>query len=246
VYTVDERERLREHLVAAARADSRISGAAVTGSAALGAGDRWSDIDLAFGISDPAGLNDALTDWTNVMYRDHGAIHHVDVNFGAAIYRAFLLASTLQVDLAFFPAGEFGASAPTFRLLFGDSVERPHTPGAGAPYLMGWGWLYALHARSCIERGKLWQAEYMVSGVRDQTLALAALRHGLPANQGRGMDRLPLDITAPMEQALVRAINTDELRRAFRAAMAGLLLEIEHADHELASRISVPLLGLTA
>lgn len=246
MYTVGERERLRENLVATARADSRISGAAVTGSAALGAGDRWSDIDLAFGISDPDGLRDTLMDWTKLMYLDHGAIHHVDVSFGAAVYRVFLLANTLQVDLAFFPADEFGATAPTFRLLFGTSVERPHTPTASAPYLMGWGWLYALHARSCIERGKLWQAEYMVSGVRDQALALAALRHGLPADQGRGMDRLPLDITAPLEPALVRAINTDELRRAFRSAMAGLLIEIEHADHELASRLSVPLLELTA
>lgn len=244
MYTVEERERLREKLVATARADSRISGAALTGSAAVGAGDRWSDLDLAFGISDPAGLRDVLADWTKVMYSDHGALHHVDVHFGAATYRVFLLASTLQVDLAFFPAEEFGAIQPTFRLLFGTSVERPHTSPSSAAQLIGLGWLYSLHARSSIERGRLWQAEYMVSGVRDHTLSLAALRHGLPVDQGRGMDRLPHEVTAPLEAALVRAVDRDELRRAFRAATAGLLVEIEHADHELAGLLSAPLLEL--
>jgi predicted nucleotidyltransferase len=244
VYTVEERERLREELLAAARADPRISGAALTGSAALGAGDRWSDLDLAFGISDPAGVSDALGEWTSLMYSDHGALHHVDVNFGRAIYRVFLLASTLQVDLAFFPAEEFGAIQPTFRLLFGTSVERPHTSPASPAHLIGLGWLHALHARSCIGRGKLWQAEYMVSGVRDHTLALASRRHGLPADQGRGMDRLPRDVTAPLDAALVRTIDSDELRRAFRVAMAGFLVEIEHADPELAGRLRSPLLEL--
>lgn len=75
--------------MAAAQADPRISGAAVTGSAALGASDRWSDLDLAFAISDPADLHDALREWTSAMYRDHGALHHVDVNFGAAILPRF-------------------------------------------------------------------------------------------------------------------------------------------------------------
>lgn len=244
MYTIEEREELLEKLLVAARADPRISGAALTGSAALGASDRWSDLDLAFGISDPTGLREALAEWTGVMYRDHGALHHVDLQFGGAIYRVFFLASTLQVDLAFFPTEEFGAIQPTFRLLFGTSVELPPTSPKGPAHLIGWGWLYALHARSCIERGKLWQAEYMVSGVRDHALALASQRHGLPADQGRGMDRLPRDVTAPLEGALVRALDRSELRRAFRAAIAGLVVEIEHADQELAGRLSAPLFEL--
>jgi len=40
VFTPDERTELREALLAAARADGRIVGAAVTGSAAVGREDR--------------------------------------------------------------------------------------------------------------------------------------------------------------------------------------------------------------
>jgi predicted nucleotidyltransferase len=47
VFTPDGRARLRDALLSVARADERISGAALTGSAASGSEDRWSDIDLA-------------------------------------------------------------------------------------------------------------------------------------------------------------------------------------------------------
>src|SRR5262245_1488028 len=45
VYTPAEREELRDSLVAAARNDPRITAAALTGSAAAGREDAWSDID---------------------------------------------------------------------------------------------------------------------------------------------------------------------------------------------------------
>jgi hypothetical protein len=102
-----------------------------------------------------------------------------------------------------------------------------------------------LHARSAIERGRLWQAEYMISQVRDHVLALAALRHGLPAEEGRGLDRLPREVTAPLEAALVRALEAAELRRAFGVALRGLRSEIRHADPGLAGRIEAPLQGPT-
>jgi len=190
-------------------------------------------------------LRDALSDWTERMYREHHALHHVDVVVGASVYRVFLLANTLQVDLAFSPAQEFGARAPTFRLLFGTSVEMPQIQPPTAAYLIGIAWLHALHARSCIERGKNWQAEYMISGVRDHALALACLRHGLPAVQGRGMDRLPPNVIAPFEAVLVRDLAPSELRRAFSAAIDRLLSEARHIDRDLATRLEGPLTQLT-
>jgi predicted nucleotidyltransferase len=232
--------------VAAARHDKRITGAAVTGSAARDAEDRWSDLDIAFGIGDAALIPETLSAWTDRMYREHSALHHVDVVIGATVYRVFLLANTLQVDLAFSPASEFGARAPTFRLLFGKSVDMPHVPPPAAAQLIGMAWLHALHARSCIERGKPWQAEYMISGVRDHALALACLRHNLPAVQGRGMDRLPQEVKVRFEGAFVRTLEPEELRRAFVAAIDGLLSEIRRDDHDLATRLEAPLRQLTA
>jgi hypothetical protein len=152
----------------------------------------------------------------------------------------------LQVDLAFWPAAEFGTIAPTFRLLFGTANERPTALAPDAAELIGMGWLYALHARSSIARGRVWQAEYMISGVRDHVLALACLRHDVLAVQGRGMDSLPLEITAVLTGALVCSLDIAELRRAFGVISEALLVEIEWVDAGLANRLAAPVRELAS
>ena len=47
VFSISAREALRDRLIAAARADDRITAAAVVGSGANDGEDAWSDIDLA-------------------------------------------------------------------------------------------------------------------------------------------------------------------------------------------------------
>jgi hypothetical protein len=245
MFTLEERTRLRSLLLEYAAGDHRISGAAITGSAAGEREDRWSDIDLAFGVVDAAELPNVLFDWTAHMYDQHLALHHLDVQSGAWIYRVFLLPSTLQVDLAFVPATEFRALAPTFRLISGKANEARHIPPPPPADISGLGWLHALHARNCIARRNLWQAEYMISGVRDHALALACIRHGLPAAHGRGIDQLPSGVTAQFEGSLVRQLDTVELSRAFRVAVYGLLSEIRIADEELAERLQETLIRLS-
>jgi len=246
MFTSEERERLRSQLLERAAKDPRISGAAITGSAAVSREDRWSDIDLAFGVRDAGEVPNVLFDWTGHMYDRHLALHHLDVTAGAWIYRVFLLPSTLQVDLAFAPAAEFRALAPTFRLMFGEAKDPQHVQPPPAATIIGMGWLYALHARSCIARGNVWQAEYMISGIRDSALALACVRHGLPAVHGRGMDQLPKEVTAQFENSLVRQLDAAELSRCFRVAMDGLLGEIRCADQALAGRLQAALTLLSA
>lgn len=244
MFTAEEREGLRDELISAARADVHISAAALVGSSALGREDRWSDIDLALCLASDADRTQAIADWTDRMYGEHAAVHHLDVTRGETIYRVFLLSSTLQVDVS--PPAEFGAVGPNFRLLFG-AAANPLTAGAPTTVeLVGMGWLYALHARSSIARGRVWQAEYMISAVRDQVLALACLRHGVPAVEGRGIDSLPPEATVAVEPALVRSLDIPELKRAFAASTEALLVESARTDPGLADRLAGPLRELAS
>ena len=245
MFTPDQRTRVRSDLLEYATHDQRITGAAITGSAAAGGEDKWSDIDLAFGLADPADRPLVLSDWTSYMYEKHSALHHLDVVAGLWIYRVFLLPGTLQVDLAFVQATEFRPLAPTFRLIFGTANEARDFPLPTPDGIIGLGWLYALHARSCIARMRLWQAEYMVSGVRDHALALACIRHGLPAVHGRGIDRLPMEVTAQFDGALVQQISTEELFRAFRVAVEGFRAEVRAADEKLGECLHETLASLS-
>ena len=140
MFDSQERDRLRSDLLEYATKDQRISGAAITGSAAAAREDRWSDIDLAFGVRDVAKLLNVLSDWTAYMYQQHLALHHLDVRSGAWIYRVFLLPSTLQVDLAFVSAKEFRALAPTFRLIFGEANQSRHVPPPPTGDIIGLAW----------------------------------------------------------------------------------------------------------
>jgi len=245
MFTSQTRERLHQTLIARARSDDRITAAAVVGSASVGREDRWSDIDLALGLAETADMPEVIADWTEGMYRDHGAVHHLDVWRGISCIRVFLLADTLQVDIAFRPPPDFRATGPTFRLLFGEASDRPPAPPPDLAELIGLGWVYALHVRSSLERGRVWQAEYMLSHMREQVLALACLRHSLPTYEGRGSDALPLDVTERLTEILPRSLDASELKRAFRMTCDRLLEEIARADGDLLERLREPLRALT-
>ena len=240
MFSQGERRDLRECLVAAARADERIGAAAVVGSAATDREDEWSDIDLAFRLA--AGLEpaDVADDWTRRMYEDHGAVDHLDVWSQSTLFRVFLLSSSLQVDLSFWPWGTFAASGTSFRLLFGEANKARPASSPTPETLIGMGWLYALHARSSIARGRKLQALYMVNGLRDHVVSLACLRHGLPADQGRGVDDLPPDVIKAIEAMLVRGLRRSELSTAFATAITALIDEAEQIDPGLASRLRQP------
>jgi hypothetical protein len=235
VFTVEERDAVRGRLLDLAQDDPTVSAAAITGSAAAESADRWSDVDLAFGIR--GDMSQALLHWTSVVYTEFAALHHWDLPSGSSIYRVFLLPGCLEVDIAFTPESDFGPRGPNWRTVFGATVEVPTTEPPGRDDLVGLAWHHVLHARICIERGKPWQAEWLISGVRDHVLALACVRLGYPARFAKGADLLPHEITATVEPTLVRGLDEAELRRALSAAAAALTAELKRGDAALADRL---------
>jgi len=241
MFTEPEREQIRQQLVSAAEADARIVAAAHLGSAAVGRLDAWSDIDLALCLAADADLDELLKDWTQRMYRDHAAVANYDVRHGTILYRVFLLSSTLQVDLSFWGASEFRAIGPKFRLIFGAAGESTPAPEPDSMDMIGMAWLYALHVRSSIARGRHLQAEHMLSGMRDNVLGLACKRHGVTAVQGRGLDDLSKELRGRAADCLAGSVDGVELKRAFRATVDFLLDEMRHADGALSAKLAGPL-----
>jgi hypothetical protein len=214
-----------------------MSGAAHLGSAALGQLDRWSDIDLALSLAPDADLNQVLVDWTARLYRDHGAVANHDVRRGDILYRVFLLDNTLQVDLSFWPTNELRAVGSKFSLIFGAAGEPISVTVPDSRDLIGMAWLYALHVRSSIGRSRLLQAEFMLSGMRDNVLALTCLRQGVAAVQGRGLDDLTEEQKGRAAECLARSLEPSELKRAFRLTADALFEEVRWADSGLATKL---------
>ena len=128
-----------------------------------------------------------------------------------------------------------------WRTLFGKAQEVAKNAPVPCDELIGNAWLYARHARTCIERKQPWQAEWSISGVRDSVLALASLRHGYATGCAKGADLLPTELTASLESTLVGGLDDVELRRALRAAAAAL----DRTDAALAARLRPLLVELS-
>ena len=242
MFTVKQRDALRDRLLRRAEEDERVVAGAAVGSLAVDGGDRFSDLDLTFGIADGVLVTDVLDDWKRTLAQELDAVYLVDLERGPTTYGVFLLPDELQCDISMTPAAHFRPAGSRFRLLFGETasgepeVASPtatgglfiHTPVI-ARDIFGWGVIYALHARACTERGRVWQAEHYVGAVRDHALSLACLRQGLPTVQARGYDDLSAEILARFENAHVGAAEPTALRAALTASVLALMREGEGA-----------------
>lgn len=246
MFTPEERCTVRDLLLKRAQDDETIIAAALTGSGSRGAEDRWSDVDLYFGVADGTAREDALDEWSSFLYRELGALHHFDLEAGYAIYRGFLLPGGLEVDIAFAGADRFGPLGPLFHPVFGTVVEQPAGDEGGpqADHLIGLAWHHVLHAQTAIARRKPWQAEYWISAIRDHVLTLACLRLRLSTAYAKGADALPSTITMPLEEALLASLEPQELSRALRAAVTALVREVDAADPDLSARLRPTLQSL--
>ena len=174
LFSVNDRDRIRDHVLQLAESDKRIVAGAVVGSLALSEGDRWSDLDLTFAVADNSSMFEVLEDWTRNLVEELDAAHLFDLPSGASIYRVFLLPGCLQFDLSFTPASKFGATSPKFKLLFGNAVEKPFP---SSPSAQGTFWICRA---SRLARPLLHRTRTLLAGrVLDQRCARLCLELGL-------------------------------------------------------------------
>ena len=245
MFTVRERERVRDRIMQLSKSDSRLVTGVLIGSTAVGGGDRWSDLDLTFGLADNAVLDEVLADWTRILAREFGGVHLFDLPHLSTIYRVFLLPSNLQVDLSFTPGNRILGAGLKHEVIFGDALERDKAQPPSPAHAFGLGVVYLLHARACIARGRRWEAEYSISAARDQALLLACLHRGLKTSYGRGFDDLPPEVLGPFNKALVESLDKRALLEALNNTIDGLLLNTQDI-RELASKLEPQLRTLAS
>jgi len=232
VFSSEDREWISEKLISWARSDERIVSAAFVGSSASG-GDRWSDLDLTFGISSSTTVADVLSDWTTRVVEELGAVVLFDLPVQRTIYRVFLLPGALQVDLSFSSAEDFGPRGPRFELIFGEANEGQWISAPPQEQAFGLAIHHIVRAHICIERGRLWQAEYWQHQARDLALTLACQWHNLEPRNGRGFDALPDSVHEQFSPCFVGALSVGTLTRALAVTTQILLQNTPAAPKEV-------------
>ena len=241
MFTSSERSSIRSQLVELARADPAVAGAALVGSAARDEEDDWSEIDLMLQLAPGADEPAVVDAWSAAVSRiGGGTADLLDVDADGVRYRVFFLRSSLQVDLSFWPHERFRGTGEPFRLLFGAPAEPSTSRPVDTGRVIGTGWLYAIHARSAVARGRVWQAAGMLEELRGALVTLKCERLGLSSWHGKGVDLLPASDLDELHRSHPAHITVAALDTCRRYLTASFLDEVGRHDAERAGRLAVP------
>jgi predicted nucleotidyltransferase len=221
-----------------ARDDVRVIAAAWLGSAARGEEDAWSDIDLALRLAKGADAAAVLSDWSTWLASTVEVSDTMDVYASGAVYRVFLCRDSLQIDLSVFPWDKFRATnGEPLRILFGEAEAPEAAPEPAWRTQVRMGWLYALHARSAIRRGRTLQADLMLAEWRACVIALACERLGLDRRHARAAHLLPPDLHSALEHARPPRLSQEELEISLARTAAVYLEEVGRHDLDYSNEL---------
>lgn len=240
MYSEAERSDIRRRLVDHARIDSNVTGAALAGSAARDSQDRWSDIDWVLQLHPDADEQVVVADWSRAIADSFGVADTLDAFADGVRYRVFFLRSSLQIDISFWPHDEFRATGPAFRMLYGTPAPATEPPPPDAGTAIGMGWLYAIHARSAVARGRVWQAAMMLDELRNSLITLMCVRSGLNPGHGREVDQLPAEDRATLDNAHASQVNAETLDASRVLMTQHFLDEIANHDRDRYERLREP------
>ena len=245
LFSVELRDHICDYILQLVGSDRRVTSGAIVGSLAQAQGDRWSDLDLTFAVQDETDKVAVLDDLAFRLQTEFRAVTLFDLPSGQTLFRVFLLPGCLQVDVSVSPSSHFGAIGPNFQLLFGEAAHLSTVQPPAPRYLFGYAVHHLVRARFCIERRRLWQAEYWISAARDAALTIACVEKGLPFSFGRGFDSLPLELQDQARASLVASLSRTQLILSL-TAVADMLAKQTSPDIEDLTTINLHLKTITS
>jgi hypothetical protein len=238
------REELLARLIDALQADSRLVGAVLVGSGAVGFRDAESDLDVIAAVGSEQNPLAVFEDWgprvdqtLPVAYRGRpGPFQLANRLHGVLLDAA---GSLLELDLSFAPLDELRALRPQWKVLFdrtnGGAVRArmaaplPDTPPMAASLHVFDAAVYRLReCRKALVRGRLWYAALTLHELQDFTLRIACLARFDAATRSvshqRFVDDLPPALLSSLASTVV-PVERSALVQALRQAAAILFDE---------------------
>lgn len=240
-FTPTERQQTLEKIIAALREDTRIAGAIIVGSAAVGFEDEYSDIDLGAVVHRPEDSAPCFLDWLHRMQAMFSIIHRFEVHPAPNIFlHGFLLEGFLEVDISFQPLDQLIARRTRWKVAFDRTgtikgimrsswQNRTEPDGSGAyTHQLGDIWYFIMHALVSLRRGLPWRALGCLHEIRQAILSLAELNYKKEVRFSRQLDAMPPEFLRQYEQTLVARAEPAEIQAALHAAADCFFDQAQH------------------
>jgi predicted nucleotidyltransferase len=229
LFTEHDRFEVSRKLINLLKADNRIEGIVLVGSAAVGYFDEFSDIDLVAVVNLQHSTQEVFEYWKQTIQKVLTPVNYFEVEYNKNNFLAgFLLPGCLEVDFGVVSLNELIAKKERWKVIHDRTgiIETRLQKSWGErkiedPLLIGLQlssvWHYIIQAVVSIQRNQLWRAKHNLEEVRNRGLRLAGLRHGLVVSHFREIDRLPQDVKEKFEQSIPPVLTAQEIMTSLKA-----------------------------
>lgn len=238
MFTPSEREKILKHLLTVYKKDDRITGIILVGSGAIGFTDEYSDIDIVAVVDPHYSTQVVFQEWVQRISEELPVIHRFEVSHNEQSFLAgFLLSGCLEIDFGVVSIDELIARKGRWQVLYDrtqeletklqkswEARERDNPQAMGKRLASVWH--YIIQAVVSVQRKQLWRALHNLEEIRNRSLRLAGLRHGLVVSHYRQIDELPQNELKAYEQTIAQAVTASEIMRALQVAVQCFFREL--------------------
>ncbi len=244
--TPKEREQILNSLLDALKKDNRSAGVALVGSGAIGFEDTFSDIDLSVVVESSNNIENVFQYWVTQFKQTLHPIGYFETRYANDnLLWGFLLPNFLEIDMGFLGLGNLVARSERWKVIFdntGRIEEILHRTWENRPpvdirgkYLENFNgiWHYITHVAILVERGQLLRAIHYLNELRDDTVEIIGLRHGLRTRNWRDVDIFPAKVRRKLNETMVTNMEKPEILRALKVTTKLFFEEAEILDKAL-------------
>ena len=235
-----------DQLVAAFAEDPHVAGLVLVGSGAVGFADPYSDIDLCVVVNEPDQARHAFDAWGGRFHEMLRVSEQLESVRGEDVFLwVMLLENFLELDVCFLPLTSLSARRERWKVLFDrtdriagimqQSWDARTEPDVRRVYerIIASIWHYVIHGVVAVQRKQYWRALCELEEIRNQTIELLGLRHGIETKRFRDVDRLAPNALHELEGSIVAELTAERLMAAIRHTTHLFFQEAQWLDQDL-------------
>lgn len=229
-------------------ADHTIEGLVLVGSSTGEDMDQYSGLDLLVVVANGAVFPSVYRKWRNRLREILPLAYEFEGERGVdrASY-SMMLEDYLEINLYFSALKTLVATSKPWKILYdrtpAEDIQLTLEASFHTENIVGHArryqdmlmsiWYPVIKCVAAINRGEMWRATYMLEQIRQQTIELASMNHGIDIRNYSEVDQLPEMLLVQLRHTLPTNITTEAIRRALQATVELFFAQAKVFEEEM-------------